>query len=223
MNNNQNSENKTMVEFLSQKFKTNDPKEIQKHLNSLDEQKQKELAAEYKQWKADREKQKMKKVAHGAKLNYVKSLKHICPEGYELYYYKVGGSINCGCKGKKFEKGDKVEKAETGIVAKFKKEKKNTVVNGSTKQPMLNAMKKADDQRKEQQRRDRISEEQYYNGTYGNSDNPPDSKAMSKEFVKKYEQKNKRYIPQAQTMSMKKGSTVDKFKKARCGSKMKKK
>jgi len=35
------------------------------------------------------------------KLNFIKSLKHQCPEGEELYYYKKGGMVECGCKGKR--------------------------------------------------------------------------------------------------------------------------
>ena len=67
---------------------------------------------------------KKQKAAHGAKLDYVKSLKHICPEGQELYYYKQGGNLKCGCKGQKMEDGAKVEEAKCGAVAKFKKVKK---------------------------------------------------------------------------------------------------
>lgn len=37
---------------------------------------------------------------HGAKLNYIKSLKHQCAEDEEVYYYKKGGSVGCGCKKK---------------------------------------------------------------------------------------------------------------------------
>ena len=45
---------------------------------------EKEVADLYKKYKS----QKTKKAAHGAKLDYVKSLKHICPEGQELVYFK---------------------------------------------------------------------------------------------------------------------------------------
>lgn len=40
------------------------------------------------------------KARHGAKLNYIKSLKNQCAEDEELYYYKKGGSVGCGCKKK---------------------------------------------------------------------------------------------------------------------------
>lgn len=62
--------------------------------------------------------QKTQKAAHGAKLQYFKSLKHQCAEDEELYYYKKGGSLGCGCKKK--EDGGEVTKAEAGWKSKFK-------------------------------------------------------------------------------------------------------
>jgi len=57
---------------------------------------------------------------HGAKLNYIKSLKHQCAEDEELYYFKKGGSLGCGCRKK--EDGGEVTKAQKGTaVDKFKK------------------------------------------------------------------------------------------------------
>lgn len=63
----------------------------------------------------------IKKAAKGAKLNYIKSLKHQCAEDEELYYYKKGGSVGCGCKKK--EDGGEVKKdcGGSSIVSKFKK------------------------------------------------------------------------------------------------------
>ena len=212
MNNNQNqeSENKSMLEFLQQEFKTSDTGEIQRKLSKLDKQQQQQLKAKYEQWKEAKKKKQATKAAHGAKLDYVKSLKHICPEGQELYYFKKGGNLECGCKGKKMKEGAKiVEKAEGGTVAKFKQGKKNVVVNGSTKQPMLDAKAKEESERKARIERDRKSLEDYEKGTYGNSDNPPDSKAMAKSYINKYTKKKE------------KGGTVKAFK-AKCGSKMKK-
>lgn len=56
---------------------------------------------------------------HGAKLNYLKSLKNQCPEGQEPYYYKKGGMVKCGCAGKKFEDGGEVKKENA--ITRFKK------------------------------------------------------------------------------------------------------
>ena len=68
---------------------------------------------------------------HGAKLNYIKSLKNQCPEGEELYYYKKGGSVGCGCKKK--EDGGEIEKAQKGTKAvdKFKNRKQDQATKDS--------------------------------------------------------------------------------------------
>ena len=66
--------------------------------------------------------QKTQAAKHGAKLNYIKSLKHQCAENEEVYYFKKGGSVGCGCKKK--EDGGEIKKAEQGAVAKFKSTRK---------------------------------------------------------------------------------------------------
>lgn len=73
------------------------------------------------------------KAKHGAKLNYLKTLKHQCPEGEELYYYKRGGSVDCGCKKK--EDGGEINKAQKGTaVDKFKKSRKKEINPNDTVQ-----------------------------------------------------------------------------------------
>ena len=54
----------------------------------------------------------------GTKLEYIKKLKGICPEGYELTYFKVGGRICSACQ--KAQKGKKVDATKN-----FKKDMKN--------------------------------------------------------------------------------------------------
>lgn len=66
--------------------------------------------------------QQVQAARHGAKLQYIRSLKNQCPEGEELYYYKKGGSIGCGCKKK--EDGGEIQEAKCGAVTKFKKARK---------------------------------------------------------------------------------------------------
>ena len=63
---------------------------------------------EYKAAMENQQKQ-AKKAAHGAKLNYFKSLKNQCAEDEEIVYYKKGGSVGCGCK-KKMEEGGQAPK-----------------------------------------------------------------------------------------------------------------
>lgn len=71
--------------------------------------------------------QSIQKAKQGAKLNYLKFLKHQCADDEELYYYKKGGSVGCGCKKK--EDGGEVIKASTGVELfreDQKKKKQNT-------------------------------------------------------------------------------------------------
>lgn len=70
--------------------------------------------------------QQAQSAKQGAKLNYLKRLMNICPEGEELVYFKAGGKVGCGCK-KKVDKdcggstllkklacGKKVKKGQDG-------------------------------------------------------------------------------------------------------------
>ena len=62
---------------------------------------------------------KTQKVLHGAKLNYLRNLKHQCAPDEEVVYYKKGGSVGCGCKKK--EDGGEIAKAQKGnIVDRYK-------------------------------------------------------------------------------------------------------
>lgn len=66
-------------------------------------------------------KQQAQKAAHGAKLQYLKTLKNKCEEGEELVYYKQGGSVKCGCMPKKDEGGEIPENP----VKRFRKAQKS--------------------------------------------------------------------------------------------------
>ena len=108
---------------------------------------------EYKQAVQNQQKQQQaqaKKAAHGTKLNYFKSLKNQCAEDEEVVYFKKGGSVKCGCKKK--EEGGEIAKAQKGYaVDKFKVNRK---------------LNKEQQRTKEQQAKiDKLSEEDYFNGT----------------------------------------------------------
>ncbi len=62
---------------------------------------------------------KTQAARHGAKLNYIKSLKHQCPDDYELYYYKKGGRVGCGCK-KKEDGGQVTAPKKQNAIKEFK-------------------------------------------------------------------------------------------------------
>ena len=64
------------------------------------------------------------KAKLGAKLEYYKSLKGICPEGQELTYLKVGGRVCSVCQKKKMKCGSKVQKGKKlNAVEKFKQDR----------------------------------------------------------------------------------------------------
>ena len=65
--------------------------------------------------------QKTQAARHGAKLNYLKSLKNQCAEDEEVYYYKKGGAVECGCV-KKEQQGGKTPQKNTKPIDKFKKD-----------------------------------------------------------------------------------------------------
>lgn len=58
--------------------------------------------------------QQVRAARHGAQLNYIKQLKNICPEGYELTFMKKGGAMCPICnkvhKAQSVKQGKKVEK-----------------------------------------------------------------------------------------------------------------
>lgn len=59
----------------------------------------------------------------GTKLDYIKKLKGICPEGYELTYFKVGGRICKSCQ-KKHHTELAQEGKKLNAIEQFKKRKK---------------------------------------------------------------------------------------------------
>ena len=78
---------------------------------------------------------------HGAKLQYIKQLKHLCNDDEELvYYYKKGGQVGCGCVGKKLEDGGKAQ--ENDAVTKFKRNTFRGNVNKAAKK-VVNSTQKA--------------------------------------------------------------------------------
>lgn len=74
---------------------------------------------------------KTPKAMNGTKLNYIKELKGICPEGYELQYFAKGGHLCSVCK-----PGKKIEEAKCG-----KKMKKKHESGGVSK--MMNSIKES--------------------------------------------------------------------------------
>ena len=64
-----------------------------------------------------------RKAAHGAKLNYIKSLKHQCADDEELVYFKKGGAFDCGCQKKKDGGKTPLTKKKNSAIEEFKNRK----------------------------------------------------------------------------------------------------
>ena len=127
---------------------------------------------------------------HGAKLQYLKNLKHQCAEDEEVVYFKRGGSVDCGCK----KKGGEIEKAQNGTkaVSKFKNDYSS--------------------------KRVKDSEEDYFKGTADHTrpGNPPVSKTVQN-FKKNKEQTKVEKKPETKPVKKNCGGAVEKFKKHRQG------
>lgn len=144
------------------------------------------------------------KAARGAKLQYIKNLKHQCADDEELYYYKKGGSVDCGCKKK--EDGGEVKIAQKGtVVQKFKNRKQDQATKDSIAANVYNDQEvqtskpgsyKKNKQGKVQWTPDRTK------APYNKTSKKEKGGEIKKDFG---------------------GSTIAKFKATRCGSKMKKK
>ena len=105
------------LQFLVQKSGAKSKKELEDYVKSLGED---GLQKAYEEFAQVMQKQ-AKKAQHGTKLQYFRFLKNRCADDEELYYYKKGGSLGCGCK-KKMEEGGQTPKKSP--VDKFKEIRK---------------------------------------------------------------------------------------------------
>ena len=165
-----------------------------------------------------------RKAAHGAKLDYFRKLKNQCPEGEELYYYKKGGSVGCGCKKK--EDGGEVEMAKKGTaVEKFKKGQFGLRTNELVKNQQ-------DKKREEEKKKKKKKKKRRKANTWGAStkyiakpknEDPnkmPQDSAVPDEDIPSYDKKTNRKKCGGKVEKDCSGA-VAKFK-AKCGSKLKK-
>lgn len=72
-----------------------------------------QLAQMIQQVAQQMQQQQVQAAKFGAKLNYIKQLRGVCPDGYEMQYFKQGGPMGtklckqCVAKQKKMEEGGK--------------------------------------------------------------------------------------------------------------------
>lgn len=104
---------KQFINFLQQKSGAKTQKELENYIKDLKQQgKLEDVYKEFTNKMTEEQNKQTRKALHGAKLNYIKGLKHICNDDEELVYYKKGGSIDCGCVKKK-QKGGEVKNDST--------------------------------------------------------------------------------------------------------------
>lgn len=182
----------------------------------------------------DFEKALAKKAAHGTKLTYFRTLKNQCADDEELYYYKKGGSVDCGCK----KKGGEVIKTEVkdqSPVNKFKAVRKGksgfdvTALADAT--GSQGGFANAKPKRKTPKKGTWAEATKYIPGqTIQRGNGGPDAKEQDsavrdrkdnpENIVKKEEKK--KHSNYYTSMAFKKGDKIVKKFKAKCGSKIKK-
>lgn len=125
-NSNLQQDQKAFVAYLIQISGAQTQQQLDEFINTLGEE---GLKQQYQQFVQTMQNgtQSAKK---GAKLNYIKSLRGVCPEGFELGYFKEGGQICAKCVEKREKMGGipfKPIQGEKGtkVVQDFKKDLKN--------------------------------------------------------------------------------------------------
>lgn len=121
------------IQFLAQKTGAKNQQELEAAIQQLGEQ---GLQQAYQEFMQMMQQQQVQAAKFGAKLNYIKSLRGQCPEGYEMQYYKAGGQLCKKCMKKQvvndkeetpkdpvdaFKCGRKMKKKEQGGIIDFAK------------------------------------------------------------------------------------------------------
>lgn len=100
LNMNEQQLQQAFIQFLAQKTGAKTQQELEAAIQQLGEEGLKQAYAEFMQII---QQQQVQAAKFGAKLNYIKSLRGQCPEGYEISYYKVGGTLCKKCMKKQVE------------------------------------------------------------------------------------------------------------------------
>lgn len=106
------------LQYLMEKTGAKSEQELEQVIQKLGED---GLKQAYQQFVQEIQQQQVQAAKFGAKLNYIKKLNGVCPEGTELRYYKVGGRLCKKCMQME-KKGGPVK--EENPVDKFKCGKK---------------------------------------------------------------------------------------------------
>ena len=82
------------LQYLAQKTGAKSQQELEAIIQKIGEEGLKQAYTEFMQMM---QQQQVQAARFGAKLDYIKSLRGQCPEGYELQYYKSGGKVCKKC------------------------------------------------------------------------------------------------------------------------------
>ena len=94
LNMNEQELQQAFIQFLAQKTGAKTQQELEQVIQQLGEDGLKKAYAEFIQMM---QQQQVQAAKFGAKLNYIRSLRGQCPDGYELQYYKSGGQLCKKC------------------------------------------------------------------------------------------------------------------------------
>lgn len=94
LNMNEQELQQAFIQFLAQKTGAKTQQELEQVIQQLGEDGLKKAYAEFMQMM---QQQQVQAAKFGAKINYIRSLRGQCPEGYELQYYKAGGQLCKKC------------------------------------------------------------------------------------------------------------------------------
>ena len=115
LNMNEQELQQAFIQFLAQKTGAKTEQELEQVIQQLGEDGLKKAYSQFIQ-----SMQEIKSAKFGAKLDYIKQLRGICPEGTETKYYKVGGKICKKCI-KKQVMQDPIDQFKCGRKIKKKK------------------------------------------------------------------------------------------------------
>lgn len=113
------------IQFLAQKTGAKNQQELEAAIQQLGEEGLKQAYAEFMQVM---QQQQVQAAKFGAKLNYIKQLRGQCPDGYEVKYFRNGGTVSKGCVACKKQAeeintpSDPIEAFKCGYKMKKKKE-----------------------------------------------------------------------------------------------------
>lgn len=114
------------IQFLAQKTGAKTQEELKAAIQQMGEEGLKQAYAEFMQLM---QQQQVQAAKSGAKLNYIKKLRGQCPEGYEISYYKVGGTLCKKCM-KKQEKMKDGGTAPKDAIDEFKQSRMKKKAQG---------------------------------------------------------------------------------------------